>query len=135
MGTALSQKDFRENTTLRTPLEQMRANSMVSANHDKRGMSIISFNINAFLEPSKQDDALFILGRWAINPIQKNPTRFQNHPTEGKKALEGRAKTLINNLSTRKDMPVYFLEKLQTHMQVEIESEINLLCAMQQKSA
>lgn len=130
MHTTLGSADFK-GTGIKTAFEQMRANAIINADNNARGLSIINFNITAFLARRRQKDALFILGLWAISPIKSNLERFKNYPTDGQKALEKRAENLIVNLQQRPDFSNDFAQELLDHIKTAIAEEINHLTVAQ----
>lgn len=134
MNTTLTPGDF-NGTTIKTAFEQMRANAIINAENSIRGVSIIDFNIGSFLGPRRQQDALFILGHWAIQPIRLNTSRFIEQPQRGKDALEHRARQLINHLENRAEVSHDFAATILEHIQKIIAEEINLLAAIEPQTA
>ncbi len=124
MNTTLEPADFKE-TTIKTAFEQMRANAIINAEHNARGISIIDFNITTFLSKRRQKDALFILGLWAVQPIKQNTERFKDHPIQGQTALQKRAENLIDHLNRRPDISDEFARESLLHIQNIIEQTFN----------
>lgn len=113
--TAMDARDY-SRTTIKTPFERMRANAIVSAKNDVTGLSLINFNITAFLPKSKRNDAYYLLSQWAIEPINLQQQKFLQYPIEGTKALINRADILMANLSRRNDLPDGFLDTAYEHI-------------------
>lgn len=111
-------------TNIKTPFEKMRARAIISAALDAQGLSLINFNLTAFLPRTKRDDAVLILCLWACEPIRQNPDKFRKHRTEGGIALNKRAEMLITNLKNRSDLPGGFLETAHVKMKEAISQEM-----------
>lgn len=126
MNTTLSPCDFK-GTGIKTAFEQMRANAIINAENNKRGISIINFNLTAFLHERRQNDLLFILKNWAVQPLRKDLSRFKFAAREGQKALEHRAQQLANHLSARNDITQEAIKTALSHMNETIAEEISLL--------
>ncbi len=111
-------------STIDTPFEKMRANAILNASHDAKGFSIINFNVSGFLKSAKHNDIIYILCLWAIEPVNKAPSKFEQHPQAGQQALIKRASLLADNLSQRRDLNDDFLQKLRIHMERTIENHM-----------
>ena len=103
-------------TSIMTPMEKMRANAIIRAKHDKAGLSVINFNITHFIPKIYNDSAYFVLSEWAIEPIKSQPNKFAHYPIEGEKALIKRIEILIENLSSRHDIPTEFIQNAKMQM-------------------
>ncbi len=130
MGANSHNRDF-SGTKIRTPLEIMRANAIINASNDHVGMGMINFNITAFLPRSREEDALHILGLWAIEPISKDTSRFRRFPEAGQDALFKRIHALTKHLANRPDVTDSFIEKARNYMKAAVEKELKILCAGQ----
>lgn len=130
MSPSLKPEDFK-GTTIKTAFEQMRANAILNAENNVRGMSIINFNVACFLGKHRHNDALFIFAHWAIQPIKKDSERFKRNPIEGQDALKLRANQLTTHLSQREDISEEFSQTLLHHMKNVIAKEISKLKALQ----
>ncbi len=119
--------DF-EGTKIKSAFDQMRANAVINAQHDTRGLSIISFNICAFIQQARFDDAYFVLNEWAVAPLLRNPQKFRKYPRAGMNALYKRAQVLIKDMSKRQNIPYWFIERIQSEMDMNIEEYYAELC-------
>jgi len=133
MNMALYARDF-TGTGIKTPFDQMRANAMINARHDTRGMSIIIFNLNAFLQQARHEDIYHILSLWAVEPIKRSPAKFKKHPEAGEKALYKRAKALQENLYKTPHIPDWLSETSLEHMFASIEKEMSIFALDQKQS-
>lgn len=133
MNMALYTRDF-SGTGIKTPFDQMRANAMINAKHDVRGMSIINFNINAFLQQARHDDLYYILCQWAVEPIKRSPSKFKRYPEAGERALHKRAIALKNNFVKTPHMPDWLADTALEMMHSAIEEEMLTLCPELKKS-
>ncbi len=124
--TAMDARDY-SGTTIKTPFEKMRANAIINAKNDTAGLSLINFNITAFLPKSKREDAYYLLSQWAIEPINLQKQKFLQYPQQGTQALIKRADLLIENLSKRNDLPDGFLEISGERMKEEINKTMHSL--------
>ncbi len=122
---ALYTRDF-TGTGIKTPFDQMRANAMINARHDTRGMSIIIFNLNAFLQQARHEDIYHILSLWAIEPLKRSPAKFRKYPEAGEKALYKRAKALQENLYKTPHIPDWLSESALEYMFNAIEQEMSI---------
>tara|TARA_R110001592_G_scaffold20926_11_gene84687 strand:+ start:3513 stop:3929 length:417 start_codon:yes stop_codon:yes gene_type:complete len=126
MNMALYVRDY-AGTGIKTPFDKMRANAMINARHDTRGMSIIEFNINAFLQQARHEDVYHILRLWAVEPLKRSPSKFQKYPEAGEKALYKRAQALKDNLLRAPHIGDWLAESASEHMSRAIEQELNVL--------
>ncbi len=133
MNMALYARDF-TGTGIKTPFDQMRANAMINAHHDTRGMSIIIFNLNAFLQQARHEDIYHILSLWAIEPLKRSPAKFRKYPKAGKKALYKRAKSLQEKLYKAPHIPDWLSETSLEYMYNSIEKEISAFNMKQKQS-
>lgn len=127
MKTAFNIRDF-SGTTIKTAFDQMRANAVINAQHDTRGLSIISFNISAFIQDARYDDAYFLLNKWAVAPILRSPSKFKRYPRAGHDALYKRAMTLAQDLSDKRLIPYWFVESIMEQMNEQIAEHYSRLC-------
>ncbi|MGH1457043.1 MAG: hypothetical protein ACRBDI_09700 [Alphaproteobacteria bacterium] len=127
MGNSLAIQHEFKNTTIKTPFEKMRARAIITASLDAKGLSLINFNLTAFLPSSKRDDAILILCLWASEPLRKQADKFRAHPEQGKEALNKRIDLLCQNIGQRKDLPNGFLETAQIKMKEAINSDMAYL--------
>ena len=123
MANQVTQYEFK-GSGIKTPFEKMRANAIINAKLDTVGMSLINFNITAFLGRSRHEDAFLILSLWAIKPIRDNLNAFQSNPHQGEEALNKRISVLIERFQTRPDMTPAFLDAATIRMNTAVESEI-----------
>lgn len=126
MNMALYARDF-TGTGIKTPFDQMRANAMINARHDTRGMSIINFNINAFMQQAKHEDIYHILSLWAVEPVKRSPTKFRKHPEAGERALYKRADVLKDNIYSTPHIPDWLADTAIDYMYAEIAKEMSAL--------
>lgn len=126
MNMALYARDF-TGTGIKTPFDQMRANAMINAQHDTRGMSIINFNISAFLQQAKHDDIYYILSLWAVEPVKRSPAKFRKYAEAGERALYKRAEALKTNFLKTPHIADWLAETAAEHMFSAIEEEMNVL--------
>ena len=126
MEQAIAFQKFK-GTCINTPFEKMRARALISADMDARGISLINFNLTAFLHYDKRPGAYLILSLWASEPIRKQVNKFRAYPDEGKQALYKRVYMLGENLRHRKDLPKGFLDKAIIQMKQAVDNEIALL--------
>ncbi len=115
-------------TQIKTPFDQMRANAMINAQHDERGLSILHFNINAFMRDGRYEDLFYILKLWAVEPMKRQPQKFQRYPLAGYKALMGRIKILETSLAKRANMSQWFIETSAAQMREITDQYIHDLC-------
>lgn len=127
MNMALYTRDF-SNIGITAPFDQMRANAMINAQHDKRGLSVILFNINAFLMQGRRRDILNILKLWAVEPIKRNKHKFKQHPEAGLRALCNRIKTLETSLSGQPGVGCLFTKDAAADMIAAVEKQMYALC-------
>jgi len=120
------QQEFK-GANIKTPFEKMRARAIIFAGLDAEGLSLINFNLGAFLNYNKKQDGIMILKFWATQPIKEQTNKFHAHPEAGQKALYKRVDLLTENLKQRKDLPKGFLETATTEMKNAIECEIQTL--------
>lgn len=116
-----------EGTTIKTPFEKLRARAIINAGLDAQGLSLIHFNLPAFLSTEKRNDAILILCLWASEPIRKQPKQFRNFPDQGQAALDKRTDILRDHLEKRKDLPHGFLDTAHTRMKEAIAKEMAYL--------
>ncbi len=131
---ALYFRDFSE-TGISTPFDQMRANAMINASHDTRGMSILIFNTNAFLQEARHQDLYYILSAWAVEPTKRSPAKFKRYPKAGKKALYKRVEIFKEKFYMAHHIHDYFVDKAVQHMLIAIDNELSLLCPDHQNSS
>lgn len=112
-------------TNIKTPFEKMRARAIISAGLDTQGISLINFNLTAFLSPEKRNDAIIILCIWATEPARKQRNKCKAYPEQAKLALYKRVETLRNFLEKRQDLPEGFSENAYRKMVDAINHEIN----------
>lgn len=122
MTQKIKTQDAFSNTSIKTPFEKMRARAIVNASLNAQGLSLINFNLTAFL--SRPNDATLILCLWAIEPIQQYSEKFRQHPQEGENALIDRVHNLAIHLQKRSDLPQNFLEHAQAQMKEAITKEM-----------
>ncbi len=127
MNMALYTRDF-SSIGLTIPFDQMRANAMINAQHDTRGISVLLFNINAFLSQGRRRDILNILKMWAIEPIKRNKDQFEQHPEAGLRALMNRIQTLETSLSGQPGIGCLFTKDAAAGMNAMVEKEMYALC-------
>ncbi len=127
MGNSLAIQHEFKNTGIKTPFEKMRARAIISAGLDAKGLSLINFNLTAFLPTAKRNDAILILCLWAGEPIRKQGEKFRAHPEQGKEALTKRVELLCQNLEQRKDLPNGFLDTAHLKMKEAIHNEMAYL--------
>ena len=127
MNLALYTRSF-PGTGLKTPFDQMRANAMINARHDTRGMSVLIFNANYFLQEARHHDLYYILSMWAVEPIKRNPVKFKKYPESGKKALYERVEIMKKNFYMARHIHDCFVDKAADHMMIAIDNELSLLC-------
>ncbi len=120
------QQEFK-GTNIKTPFEKMRARAIISSGLDAEGLSLINFNLSAFLSYDKRQDGIIILKFWATQPIREQTDKFRTHPETGKQALYKRVNLLEGNLKQRKDLPKGFLDNAITEMKSTIDKEISYL--------
>ncbi len=126
VANALVQHEFK-GTTIKTPFEKMRANAILNATNDDKGLSIINFNVTGFVKAHKFDDVFYILCLWSVEPLEKAPRKFGRYPEAGEQALKTRAKGLIDNLSNRRDLTHEFIDTLRDGMTKMIENQMSPL--------
>ena len=126
MEQAIAFQEFK-GTCIKTPFEKMRARTIISAGMDAKGLSLINFNLTAFMHYDKRPGAYLILSLWASEPIRKQVNKFRAHPDEGKQALYKRVYMLSENLRQRKDLPNGFLDKAIIQMKQAVDTEIAYL--------
>lgn len=126
MGAEIVDRDF-TGTTIRKPMEKMRAHAIIRAADDPSGLSMINFNITPFLLSTRKQDAFFILGLWATEPVRRAPGKFVRFPEAGKDALITRTNALMKNLVRREDVKDTFVEEAKIHIFEMIEHEINYM--------
>lgn len=114
-------------TNIKTPVDKMRAHSVINAPNTPNGLSLINFNLSCFIKKARTKEICHILSLWATAPIKKNPHKFISHPKAGEQALKKRAETLLDQLSGRHDMSDNFIENCEKHMFENIEKEIRIL--------
>lgn len=119
-------RDF-TGTTIKTPMDKMRAMSIIRAKDDPSGLSIINFNITAFLTTAKHPDAFFILGLWATEPVRRSPGKFIRFPHAGRQALATRSDALMVRLSQRPDINQNFIDGAKLHIAEMIGQEVTHL--------
>ncbi len=127
MKMVFNTRDF-SGTTIKTAFDQMRANAVINAQHDTRGLSVISFNISAFIQDARYDDAYFLLNKWAVAPIIRSPSKFKRYPRAGHDALYKRAITLAQDLSDKRLIPYWFVESIMKQMNEQITDHYARLC-------
>lgn len=127
MSTKLTLSQFK-GTNIKTPFEIMRANAIIDANMDIRGLSLINFNLTTFLKRGREEDAYFILSFWAIAPIKHQAQKFIQNPQAGQQALIKRTEKLIERLAEREDTSEYFLETVFTRMTQHINRTLSKIC-------
>jgi hypothetical protein len=127
MNMALYFRDFSD-TGIKTPFDQMRANAMINAQHDTRGMSILVFNANYFLQEARHQDLYYILSLWAVEPTQRSPVKFRKYPEAGKNALYKRMDTFKEHFYKARHIHDCFIDKAIEHMIIAIDNELALLC-------
>lgn len=127
MNMALYTRDF-SNTGIKAPFDQMRANAMINAQHDTRGLSVLLFNINAFLLQGRRRDIMSILQLWAIEPIKRNKHKFKQHPEAGLRALYNRIHTLEEKLSGQPGIGCLFTKDAAAEMNAMVEQQMYALC-------
>jgi len=120
MKQSLSVRDF-AGTRIKTPFEKMRANAIVNAKYDTCGLSIISFNVFAFLQHGKSEEAYFLLRRWAVEPIRRNPSKFVRYPEAGYSALMKRVMKLDRDLQIKQNIPDWFAEHATAQMRKAVD--------------
>lgn len=120
MKQSLSARDF-AGTQIKTPFEKMRANAIVNAKYDTCGLSIISFNVFAFLQHGKSQDAHHLLCRWAVEPIRRNPSKFIKYPEAGYSALIKRVMKLDRDLAIKQNIPDWFAERATAQMRKAVD--------------
>lgn len=120
MKQSLSARDL-AGTEISTPFEKMRANTIVNAKYDTCGLSIISFNVFAFLQHGKSEDAYFLLCRWAIEPIKRNPSKFIKYPEAGYSALIKRVMKLDRDFAIKQNIPDWFAERATAQMRKAVD--------------
>lgn len=123
MNMSLYARDF-TGTGIKTPFDQMRANAIINARHDVSGMSVINFNINAFLQKARHDEIYYILNLWAIEPIKRNPEKFKKYTDFGKRALQKRAEILRRNFEKAPQIHDWFIDTAMSSISEAIEQEI-----------
>ncbi len=121
-----TQHEFK-GTNIKTPFEKMRARAIINAGLDAQGLSLINFNLTAFLPSDKRNDAILILCLWASEPIRKQPKKCQSHPEQAKLNLYKRTNILIENLGKRNDLPNGFLGTTHVKMKEAINREMAYL--------
>lgn len=131
MKQSLNARDF-AGTQIKTPFEKMRANAIVNAKYDTCGLSIISFNVFAFLQHGKSEDAYFLLRRWAIEPIKRNPVKFMKYPEAGYSALIKRVMKLDRDLAIKQNIPDWFAERATAQMRKAVD---DMMYSLQQKTS
>lgn len=112
---------------LKTPFDQMRANAMINAGHDDRGLSVLHFNICAFLNQGRRNDIHYILKLWAIEPINKNAQKFRKYPEAGYNALLKRITILEKSLSKHRNIGYWFTKDAAAEMRNALEKEMQNL--------
>ena len=126
MDADIANRDF-TGTTIKTPMDKMRAMSIINAKDDTAGLSLINFNITTFLSKNKQADAFFILGLWATEPVRRYPAKFVRFPEAGKQALSTRADSLMTNLLQRQDVDNDFVDAAKIQINSMINKEITYI--------
>lgn len=124
---ALYKRDF-SSIGINAPFDQMRANAMINAQHDTRGLSVLLFNISAFLTQGRRKDTLNILKLWAVEPIKRNKAKFKQHPEAGLRALTNRVQILEDSLSGQPGIAYWFTKDAAAGMNAVVEQEIYALC-------
>ncbi len=127
MNMALYQRDF-SSIGIKAPFDQMRANAMINAQHDTRGLSVLLFNINAFLMQGRRRDLVNILQLWAIEPIKRNKHKFKQHPQAGLRALQNRIQVLEDTLSGQPGIGYLFTKDAAADMNAAVEKQMYALC-------
>ncbi|MCK5374158.1 MAG: hypothetical protein KAJ40_02640 [Alphaproteobacteria bacterium] len=127
MNMALYSRNF-SGTGIKTPFDQMRANAMINARHDTRGMSILIFNVNYFLQEARHQDLYYVLSTWAIEPMRRSPAKFKRYPEAGKKALYKRVDICKRNFYMARHIHDCFVDKIVEHMMIAIDNELSLIC-------
>ncbi|MGN7438660.1 MAG: hypothetical protein ACTHOO_08460 [Alcanivorax sp.] len=120
-------RDF-TGTSINSPMDKMRAMSIINAKDDPSGLSLINFNITTFLGKSRLSDAYYILGLWATEPVRRSPGKFIRFPQAGKEALLNRSNSLLTRLSEREDIDAAFVHEASQAIQGMVEKEITYLC-------
>ncbi len=120
---------------IKTPFDQMRANAMINAQHDKRGMSILIFNANYFLQEARHQDLYYILSLWAVEPTKRSPAKFKKYPEAGRKALYKRVETFRKYFYMARHIHDCFVDKAIEHMMIAINNELSILCPDFEKSS
>lgn len=119
-------RDF-TGTSIKSPMDKMRAMSIINAKDDPTGLSMINFNITTFLGRSRLQDAYFVLGLWATEPVRRSPGKFIRFPQAGKEALLNRSNNLLTRLSEREDIDADFVHEASQTIQSMVEKEITYL--------
>lgn len=127
MTHALTEQHEFKGTTIKTPFEKMRARAIIGSGLDAQGLSLINFNLTAFLPYGKREDAILILCLWASEPVHKQHAKCQSNPEQAKIALYKRVDLLKENLEKRSDLPNGFLENAHTKMKEAINKEMAYL--------
>lgn len=126
MSSDLNSRDF-AGTNIKSPLEKMRAMSIITAKDDPTGLSMINFNLSNFLKKHNEEDIFFIFGQWATEPVKRSPGKFIRFPASGKEALITRTDALMRNLSQRQDINDNFIESASKYMYKAIDKEVMYL--------
>ncbi|PCK00499.1 MAG: hypothetical protein COA45_01585 [Zetaproteobacteria bacterium] len=134
MGETLFLDAFK-GTNIKTPFEIMRARSIIHAEINTRGLSLIGFNLTTFMAKGREKDAYFILSLWAVEPISHHVQTFRQNPTIGQQALIKRAKKLIMHLEKRSDTSEKFLDTALQQMTENIDHEIKSIIREKHYSA
>ena len=123
MGSEVIDRDF-SGTNIKKPMDKMRAHAIIRAKDDPSGLSIINFNLPAFLHKSRHKDAFFILSMWATEPVRRNSLKFVKYPEQGKQALRLRADALLQHISKREDTCNEFIQSASLYINTAIETEM-----------
>jgi|GEM_PF-4894880 len=127
MNMALYFRNF-AGSGIKTPFDQMRANAMINAQHDTRGMSVLVFNANYLLQEARHQDLYYILSLWAVEPMKRSPVKFRKYPEAGEKALQKRMEIFKNHFYMARHIHDCFVDKAIEHMMIAIDNELSLHC-------
>ncbi len=123
---ALYTRDF-TGTDIKTPFEQMRSNAMINARHDLRGMSVLIFNANYFLQEARHQDLYYILSLWAVEPTKRSPVKFRKYPKAGRNALYKRVEILRKHFYMAPHIHDCFVDTAIDHMMIAIDNELSII--------